>query len=314
MSRALIVGHTGQDGRLLRDQLTARGVNVVGISRAGVEIDGATTPLDLLDANAVRALVAKVSPDQVYYLAAHHHSSQDAGMHEVEIWGRSWDVHVHGFGNVLAALAVHAPHARVFYAASSRVFGSAASPLQNESTPRRPLDPYGVTKAAGMMVADYYRRERGLFVCCGLLFNHESPLRGAQFVTQRIVRGLAAIVRGEATTLELGNLDARVDWGYAPDYTRAMQAMLDAHTPDDFVVATGETHSVREFVDIAAGRLGLRWQEHVRETGQLLHRPPQALCGDARYLRRTTGWAPSVGFRAMVHLLTDAAMRHDQAP
>src|SRR6185312_1059778 len=151
-----------------------------------------------------------------------------------------------------------------------------------------PDDSYGVTKAAGMLLADHYRRVHGLFVSCGVLFNHESPLRGRQFVTQRVVRGLVAVARGEAAQLEVGSLDARVDWGYAPDYTRAMQAMLDAAVPGDFVVATGTTHSVRDLVDIAAAHLGIDASKVVVETGALLKRGAQGLCGNASKLRAVT--------------------------
>lgn len=309
MSRALIIGHEGQDGRILWDQLAARGFTLVGVSRSGVRTQGAAWPsrVDIADARGVQALVDAFAPTQVYYLAAHHHSSQDVGINAADIWDRSWAVHVRGFGHVLQSVATAAPTCRVFYAASSRVFGAAgASPL-NESAPRRPDDSYGVTKAAGMLLADHYRRVNGVFVSCGILFNHESPLRGPQFVTQRVVRGLVAITRGEVARLEVGSLDAEVDWGYAPDYTRAMQLILDVAAPDDFVVATGAMHSVRDLVEIAADYLGIDWQNVVVETGGLLRRGTQGLRGNAERLRASTGWSPSIAFPDMVRLLVDAA-------
>lgn len=298
MPRALIIGHTGQDGRLLQDQLAQRGCDVVGVSRE----------VDLASAERLLELVADAAPDEIYYLAAHHHSSQDAGIHGPLVWRDSWGVHVHGFGHLLAAVVGLAPSARVFYAASSRIFGRSTQGLMDEDAPRQPDDPYGVTKAAGMMLAAYYRRVHRLFVACGILFNHESPLRGPQFVTQRVVRGLVAIRRGQAAFLEVGSLDARVDWGYAPDYTQAMQMMLALDDPGDFVVATGETHSVRELVEAAATLLDLDWRTCVRETGGLLVRPPQALCGDATRLRNATGWRPSVDFPTLVERLVSAAL------
>lgn len=306
MSRALIIGHSGQDGRLLWDQLVPRGFAVVGVSRADVRSHDATwtSPVDVADARGVRALIDAFAPTQVYYLAAHHHSSQDPGVDAADIWDRSWDVHVRGFGHVLQSVA---QDARVFYASSSRVFGSAETSPQDESTPHRPDDSYGVTKSAGMLLAEHYRRTQGTFVSCGILFNHESPLRGPQFVTQRVVRGLVAVQRGQATQLQVGSLEARVDWGYAPDYTRAMQRMLEAERADDYVVATGITHSVRDLVEIAAGHLGLPWRDVVVETGGILRRGTQALCGDASRLRAATGWAPSIDFDEMVRRLVDAA-------
>jgi len=308
MSRALIIGHSGQDGRILWDQLLARGFSLVGVSRSGMRTqDSGTMPAtDIADATQVQALVEAFAPTQVYYLAAHHHSSQDGGINAVDIWDRSWAVHVNGFGHVLQALASSAPGCRTFYASSSRIFGS-ANASADESTPRLPEDSYGVTKAAGMLLADHYRRVHGLFVACGILFNHESSLRGPQFVTQRVVRGLVAIARGEATRLELGSLDARVDWGYAPDYTRAMHAMLETDAPGDFVVATGTTHSVRDLVEIAATRLGLDWRSIVVEKGSVLQRGTQGLCGNAARLHAATGWTPSIAFPEMVEWLVDDA-------
>jgi len=309
MSRTLIIGHSGQDGRILWDQLAARGDALIGIGSAEVRTNGIawTSRVDIADANEVQALVEAFAPTQAYYLAAHHHSSQDAGIQATDIWDRSWAVHVHGFGHLLQALASTMPGCRTFYAASSRVFGAAGGLPVDETMPHKPDDSYGVTKAAGMLLADHYRRVHGLFVSCGVLFNHESPLRGRQFVTQRVVRGLVAVARGEAAQLEVGSLDARVDWGYAPDYTRAMQAMLDAAVPGDFVVATGTTHSVRDLVDIAAAHLGIDASKVVVETGALLKRGAQGLCGNASKLRAVTGWVPSIGFPDLVRLLVDAA-------
>jgi GDPmannose 4,6-dehydratase len=159
-----------------------------------------------------------------------------------------------------------------------------------------------------MLLADYYRRVRGLFVACGILFNHESPLRGAQFVTQRVVDGLVALKKGLRPSFEIGSLDARVDWGYAPDYTRAMWMILEAQKPRDFVVASGRTYSVRDLVETAAQYLGIDWHGHVVETSSILQRHAQELCGDASLLRKTTGWSPSIDFRGMVAILVDGAV------
>lgn len=315
MSRTLIIGHAGQDGRILWDQLAARGDALIGIGRTDMRTSGAAwaSKIDVMNAHEMRALVEAFAPTQAYYLAAHHHSSEDAGIQATDIWDRSWAVHVHGFGHLLQAVASAAPKCRTFYASSSRVFGRAEVALVDETTPFRPDDSYGVTKAAGILLADYYRRVHGIFVSCGILFNHESPLRGSQFVTQRVVRGLVAVARGEATRLELGNLDARVDWGYAPDYTRAMQAMLEVSAPADFVVATGTTHSVRDLVGIAATHLGIDTSNVVVETGTLLKRGTQGLCGNAAQLHAATGWVPSVDFRSMVRILIDAALTNSEA-
>jgi GDPmannose 4,6-dehydratase len=310
MPRALIIGHRGQDGQILWDQLGALGYSLVGISRGGVQTQGFewATPCSIEDEAEIRGLIKALLPTHLYYLAAHHHSSQDAGLRDADLWDRSWVTHVLGFGRVLDALALLSPSTRVFYASSSRIFGTTNAGRVEETTPRLPDDCYGVTKVAGMQLADYYRRVHGLFVSCGVLFNHESPLRAKQFVTQRVVRGLVAISRGESDRLELGSLDAQVDWGYAPDYTRAMQAMLAADVPGDFVVATGILHSVGDLVAVAAAHLGLAWRDVVAETGGILQRNAQGLCGDNSRLRAATGWMPTVDFAEMVRRLVDAEL------
>jgi GDPmannose 4,6-dehydratase len=315
MPRALIIGHAGQDGRILWDQLAARGFSLVGISRSTVRAWHAdwNAAVDVTDAQAVRAFMADFAPEQIYYLAAHHHSSQDTGSGDADAWEESWNVHVHGFANVLRAARESSPDVRVFYASSSRVFGEAITSPQDESTPLRPVCIYGVTKVSAMVLADYYRRTHGLFVSCGILFNHESPLRGAQFVSQRVVGGLNAIKSGHAESLQVGSLGARVDWGYAPDYTRAMQLILESGQAGDFVIATGRTHSVRDMVAIAAEYLGIEWEGRVVETARILKRAPQELCGDASRLRRLTGWEPSVDFREMIHILVDATKSRQEA-
>lgn len=310
MPRALIIGYRGQDGRILWDQLRELGYSLVGVARDGVqsydfEYAG---PCDIEDKEAVQDLIRAVLPTHLYYLAAHHHSSQDVGIRDADVWDRSWAVHVVGFGHVLEAVAASSPATRVFYASSSRIFGTSSARRVDETTPRAPDDGYGVTKASGMLLADYYRRAHGLAVSCGILFNHESSLRPTRFVTQRVVRGLVAIARGELNHLELGSLGAQVDWGYAPDYTRAMQAMLEADVPGDFVVATGILHSVGDLVTTVAALLGLDWRDVVVETGGILQRNAQGLCGDSSRLRAATGWAPKVDFAEMVRRLVDAEL------
>ncbi|EIL97158.1 MULTISPECIES: GDP-mannose 4,6-dehydratase [Rhodanobacter] len=314
MARALVIGHRGQDGRILWDQLTKRGFSLVGVSRHAVEVHDADEcgPAEVVDLASIRRLVERFRPQQVYYLAAHHHSSQDSGANEADTWQDSCRVHVEGFRNVLESVYVSCPEARVFYASSSRVFGDAATSPQDESTPMRPTCIYGVTKVSGMLLADYYRRTRGLFVACGILFNHESPLRGSQFVTQRVVNGLVALKKGLRASFEIGSLDARVDWGYAPDYTRAMSMILEAQRPQDFVVASGRSHSVRDLVATAAQYLGIDWQGRVVETSSILRRDAQELCGDTTRLRETTGWHPSVDFRSMVAILVDGALARSE--
>lgn len=312
MTRALIVGHTGQDGRLLWDQLAARGFSLVGIARQVVRVEGADWREVILinDGAAVWRLLNEFQPQQIYFLAAHHHSSEQP-VDDEGLWSSSWRVHVDAFAEFLRCASRMKEPPRIFYASSSRVFGTAQVSPQDESTPFRPACVYGLTKVAAMHVADFFRREKGVFVSCGILFNHESALRGRQFVSQRVVDGLVAIKRGKADRLTVGSLDARVDWGYAGDYTRAMQAMLDAAAPDDFVVASGMTHSVRDLVDQAAAVLGLPSDIIVEETARLLKRESQELCGNPAKLMRTTGWKPSVDFPGLVRMLVEGALERE---
>jgi GDPmannose 4,6-dehydratase len=313
MLRALIIGHDGQDGGILWKQLVARGFSLIGVSRCGVRVHAAewNNAVDITDILCVQRLVASFNPDQIYYLAAHHHSSQDSGSAEADAWHESWNVHVHAFSNILRAAKDCCPNVRIFYASSSRVFGEAVESPQDETTLIAPSCVYGVTKASAMLLADYYVRAHGLFVSCGILFNHESPMRGSQFVSQRIVNGLVAIKFGLVNTLEIGSLDARVDWGYAPDYTRAMQLILEHNQAGTFVIASGHAHSIREMIAIAAEYLELPPEIHVVETAGILQRPSQDLCGNSLLLRTATGWEPVIGFRQMTGILVDAAVaRH----
>ena len=315
MTRALIIGHTGQDGRILWDQLAAQDFSLVGISRHGTRTHNSDSNeiVDIAVQSSVRHLLQRFKPDQIYYLAAHHHSSQEQGAELAEAWRQSWLVHVHAFSHFLDAARDCCPGTRIFYASSSRVFGEASVSPQNEGTPLKPSCIYGVTKASAMMMADYYLRTHDVRVSCGILFNHESPIRGAQFASQRVADGMVALKYGLASSLEIGSLDARVDWGYAPDYTRAMQLILETETAENFVIATGQTHSVREMIVIAADYLDMHWEGRVVETARMLRRSSQDLCGDPSRLRQITGWKPSIGFQEMTRILVDAAVarRHD---
>jgi GDPmannose 4,6-dehydratase len=288
MTTAIVVGSGGQDGTLLSAHLRARGVDVHGIAKP--ERD-------------VARIVAETNPDEVYYLAAFHHSSQDPPIDPGELLARSTEVHVTNLARWLDA--IRARPTRLFYAASSLLFGDPVESPQTERTPMNPTEAYGVTKLAGMTLCHEYR-SNGVFASVGILYNHESPLRAVKFVSKKIVKAAWAIRRGEQEKLVLGSLDAALDWGYAPDFVDAMQRILALPAADDFIVATGELHSVREFVELAFGQLGLDWRAHVEENPSVITRPPLARVGDASKLTRMTGWRPSKGFAEMVRALMDA--------
>ena len=261
---------------------------VLGIDVAGVECTApADVPrVDILDAASVEQLIEKFLPDEVYYLAAFHHSAEQKLEETRELFEKSFAVQVSGLLNFLEAIRRKSAETRLFYASSARVFGLPQHVPQDETTPVAPDCAYGITKAAGMGCVRYYRRTHSLFAASGILYNHESVFRSPLFVTQKIVRAAVAIKSGHQTKLALGDLDAVVDWGYAPDYVDAMVRMLAMPEPQDFVVATGEPHTVREFAEIAFGLLGLEWERHVEVAPDLISRPaPQS----GRQLRAAYG-------------------------
>lgn len=297
MKKALIVGSAGQDGTLLTEHLKKLGYDTLGITRDSTSIE---------DAFAIEQLVASFEPDEVYFLAAFHHSSEDPPIEPLELFSRSYALHVSALLHVLEAIRKRVPRARLFYAASSLIFGDATVTPQTEETPIRPTCAYGITKSAGVHICRHYRRTHSVHASVGILYNHESPLRAEKFVTKKIVKAAWAIKRGTQTKLVLGSLAAEMDVGYAPDYVAAMHGILALETPDDFIVATGEKHSVRELVELAFGQVELDWQEHVEENPALITRPPLARVGDPAKLGRATGWRASTGFAAMVRALMDA--------
>ena len=267
MKRVLIVGHKGQDGRILSELLRRQGHYVLGVGRGD---------MDLTDSLAVADFLEKEKPDEIYYLAAYHHSSEDRRVSsEAELFRNSFDVHVLGVVAFLNGMQQVLRGGKLFYAASSHVFGDVNEFPQNELTPFRPVNIYGISKSAGIEACRYYRRMHGVHASCGILYNHESGYRSEKFVSKKIVNGALAILLGKRTSLPLGNLDARIDWGYAPDYVEAMQAIIAEELPDDYIIATGITHSVREFV------------------------------GDFNKLNKRTGWEPKTGFSQMIHLMLE---------
>ena len=310
MASALIIGASGQDGRLLARLLTHRGYAVLGwVRREPVEPPPCECAVvDISSAASVETELRGLRPDEIYYLAAFHHSTENlAAGNTAEILRRSFDVHVGGLLNVLQALKTCCAQTRLFYAASSHVFGSSAAEWQNETTLMRPNSPYAISKTAGLRCCQLFRRGERIFAATGILFNHESGFRNPSFVSQKIVRGALQARRDPTFRLKLGDLDARVDWGYAPDYVEAMFRILQLPEPDDFVVASGELHSVREFVELAFDEVGLDWREHVETDQLLLKRRSYPLRGDSAKLRDATGWSPTLSFTQLVTKLVHEA-------
>jgi GDPmannose 4,6-dehydratase len=313
--RALITGITGQDGSYLAEFLLEKGYTVYGMVRrsssdhferiAHLQDRVQLREGDLLDQLSLITLLHETEPHEVYNLAAQ--SFVPTSWEQPILTSEATAL---GVTRVLEAIRVVDRSIRFYQASSSEMFGKVRESPQDEKTPFYPRSPYGVAKVYGHYITVNYRESYGLFAVSGILFNHESPRRGRQFVTRKITHGAARIKLGLAEELKLGNLEAKRDWGFAGDYVEAMWLMLQQPTPDDFVIATGETHSVRELCEIAFARVGLDWEKHV-VVDKTHVRPAEVdyLIGDAGKARRMLGWSPKVSFRNLVEMMVDADVR-----
>ena len=312
MKTALITGVNGQDGSYLAEFLLGQGYRVVG-TIPGQNVDNILhirERIEILesqhvDSESIESIIRKYKPDEVYNLAARASSKT--------LWS---DPVGTGQLNAVAVVqlleVIHRVRrdVRFLQASSSEMFGNTRTTPQNESTPIEPRNPYGVAKAFAHWMTSVYREERGLFACSGILYNHESPRRGREFVTRTISHGVAKIKLGLATELHLGNLDARRDWGFAGDYVRALWLALQQPEPGDYIVATGETHSVREFCQIAFSHVGLSFEDYVVQDKGDLRGPESALLvGDPSKAKGILGWAPTVTFESLVKMLVDDDLR-----
>ncbi|NLX23986.1 MAG: GDP-mannose 4,6-dehydratase [Phycisphaerae bacterium] len=319
MKKALITGITGQDGSYLAEFLLSKGYEVHGIIRRAStfntsridhlyrdpHISGVRLFLhygDLADSSNLAKLLHRIGPEEVYHLAAQSHVRVSFDIPEY-----TGDVTALGTVRLLEAIRETGVPARFYQAGSSEMYGQAREVPQRETTPFCPRSPYAAAKLYAHWITVGYRESYNLFACNGILFNHESPRRGETFVTRKITRGAARIKAGLDDALYLGNLDAKRDWGYAREYVEAMWLMLQQDEPDDYVIATGETHSVREFLDEAFSCVDLDWREYVR-TDERYYRPAEVdlLVGDASKARERLGWQPGTRFRDLVRLMIDA--------
>ncbi len=327
MKKALITGITGQDGSYLAEFLLDKGYEVHGIIRRAStfntrridhlyqdpHLSGVRLFLhygDLSDSSNLLKIIEKVQPDEIYHLGAQSHVrvSFDIPESTANITGLSTI-------RLLEAIREARANIRFYQAGSSEMFGKVREVPQRETTPFYPRSPYAAAKVFAHWITVNYRESYGIFACNGILFNHESPRRGETFVTRKITRAAAAIKLGLQDKLYLGNLDARRDWGYAKEYVEAMWLMLQQPRPDDYVIATGETHTVREFLDAAFGALGLDWKDRVEMDPRYI-RPAEVdlLVGDASKAANTLGWRPRVTFRELVRIMVEADLREASKP
>lgn len=317
---ALITGITGQDGSYLAEFLLSKGYRVVGmVRRASTENFERIAHLrgkielrqgDLLDQLSLIDLISSVQPTEVYNLAAQ--SFVPTSWQQPVLTGEFTAI---GVTRVLEAIRLVNPKIRFYQASSSEMYGKVRETPQSEDTPFYPRSPYGVAKAYGHYITVNYRESYGIFAVSGILFNHESPRRGLEFVTRKVSDGVARIKLGLAKELRMGNLDAKRDWGFAGDYVKAMWLMLQQQAPEDFVVATGETHSVKDLVRIAFAHVGLDWQQYVVIDPEFI-RPAEVdlLIGDSTQARTKLGWKPECSFESLVAMMVDADIERLQQP
>ena len=309
--RALITGITGQDGSYLAELLLEQGYDVVGMVRRSSTVnferithlmdDVEFAAGDLLDQMSMIEVLQKHRPEEVYNLAAQSFVQTSFG--QPVLTGETTAL---GVTRLLDAIRIVDDSIRFYQASSSEMFGKVHEVPQSETTPFHPRSPYGVAKVYGHWITVNYRESYDLHASSGILFNHESPRRGLEFVTRKITHGVAQIALGQATELRLGNLDAKRDWGFAGDYVEAMWRMLQQEAPDDFVICTGETHSVREFCELAFGRAGLDYEDHV-VVDERFFRPSEVdlLVGDAAKAEAQLGWRPRTRFSQLVEMMVD---------
>jgi GDPmannose 4,6-dehydratase len=324
MKKALITGITGQDGAYLSRLLVGKGYQVHGIVRR-VALEDPDHRLwrlrDILDKitlhpgsmesyASIFKIVEKVKPDECYHLAA-----QSFVSYSFEDEFSTINTNINGTHFMLSAIKEKAPKCKFYFAASSEMFGHVREVPQTENTPFYPRSPYGISKVAGFELTRNYREAYNIFACNGILFNHESPLRGYEFVTRKITSAAANIKLGLAKDIKLGNLDAKRDWGFAGDYCEAMWMMLQQPKPDDYVIATGETHTVKEFAELAFGYAGLDWKKYVKQDKELF-RPAEVheLKGDYSKAKKLLGWKPKVKFKELVKMMVDEDLRRFKTP
>ena len=311
MPKALITGITGQDGSYLAELLLHKGYDVVGMLRRSSSVnfervdhirdDITLAQGDLIDGASMVNVLRDHEPDEVYNLAAQSFVQTSFGQPVL-----TGEITALGVTRLLDAVRIVRPDARVYQASSSEMFGKVVEVPQSETTPFHPRSPYGVAKVYGHWITVNYRESYDMFAVSGMLFNHESPRRGLEFVTRKITDGVARIKHGKSTELRLGNLDAQRDWGYAGDYVDAMWRMLQQDEAKDYVIASGKTHTVREFCEIAFGAAGLDWEEFV-VIDERFYRPAEVdqLIGDASLARDELGWTPTVTFEELVQMMVE---------
>jgi len=293
---ALIIGSQGQDGQLLHRHLHSLGYLVTPLSKNGT--------VDICDPQAILQFIKSGRFDEIYHLAAFHHSSQEVLQEDAEFFRKTFEVNFFSLLNILESCRLHSPNTRIFYAASSHIFAASKSnSLLSEESELCPLSAYAQSKLAAKFLCKKYRESHKIFATCGILFNHESELRPENFLSKKIIKGLIRVKNGQLARIELGDLHAEFDMGWAEDFVRAMHLVLQLKEADDYVIATSVKHSVQDFVNVVAHELGINPTTCVYSPKSVLQREPLTRIGDFSKLKAATSWSPSVSFEQMVLIL-----------
>ncbi len=305
MKKAIIVGSSGQDGTLLYDLLLNKNYSIIGIDNNEIKSNHKDykKPIDISNKEVVNNLIKDFEPNEIYYLAAFHHSSEDKPIDDEELFHKSYNINFLYFNTFLSAIKLFSPKSKIFFAASSHIFGIPSKEIQDENTPFNPNSIYGITKLNGLLLSRYYRNKYSIFASTGILYNHESHLRSDKFLSKKIIKGAINIKNKKQNKIIIGNLDAQNDWGYAPDFVDAMHKILNIKNPDEFIIATGIKHSVKDFVKITFNFLGLNWEEHIEENKEILTRQKNTLIGNPEKILKTSNWKPNVNFQEMIKIL-----------
>lgn len=304
---AIIIGSEGQDGKIAFDYLKEKGYKVIGIDRGSIRTTDFkwNKKTDITSKKKVFDLIKKNKPSEVYYLAAFHHSSENKAIDAMKLFENSYKTNLFSLMYFLEGIRQFSPKTRLFYAASSLIFGNTDSQVQNEKTPFNPNTIYGITKLDGLLMCRLYRNDYNIFAAVGILYNHESMYRSEKFISMKIIQGAIDIKKRKKKKLVVGDLSAEIDWGHAPDYVDAMHKILNTRKSDDFVVATGKKHTVRELIEITFSYLGLDWKKYVQENKEVITRKRKSMVGNYNKLKNETGWKPTITFKKMVELIID---------
>lgn len=300
---AIIVGSEGQDGKLLFDLLASLGYAIIGIDKQSIRTNKIKwgEKININNKEEVFDLIKKNKPQEIYHLAAFLFSSQEKRDDFYNDLQMSYQINVFSLINFLEGVRLFSKKTKLFYASSSLIFGNCSAKKQTESTPLNPNSLYGLTKMDGTLLCRLYREKYNMFVSTGIMYNHESKYRGDNFISMKIIKGAKNIATGKQKILSVGDLYATVDWGYAPDYVKAMQMILGLKTPDEFIISSNQAHAVLDFIKITFKKFHIDWEKHVKEDKQIISVKRSILIGDNNKLKNATGWKPSVNFSGMIN-------------